>query len=1113
MECPSCHSEMPDDSRFCEACGAALPVRCASCGRPNRPDAKFCAECGEKLSAATPETTAKPVMAPAAPAFQAAGSAERRHLTVMFVDLVGSTALSARLDPEDMREMIGAYHRCCTEQITKAGGFVAKYMGDGVLVYFGYPQAHEDDAERAVRAALALTEAVPKLPATHGAVLQVRIGISTGLVVVGDLIGEGDAQERGVVGEAPNLAARLQALAEPGQVVISHGTRRLTGGLFDYRDLGRVALKGVSSPVQAWQILGASGVESRFEAQRGTSLTPLVGREEELELLLRRWQRAKVGDGSVVLVSGEPGIGKSRIIHALLERLGAESYTRMRQFCSPYHQNSALFPTISHFERAAGFRRDDTDEHRLEKLEGMLARATNELGAAAPLLANLLSIQTGNRYPPLELSPQKRKEKTLKALMAQLEGLAARQPVIMVYEDAQWIDPTSLELLDLTVDRVPSLPVLLIITFRPEFTPPWVGRPNVTMLSLTRLTPRQRAEMIMRITSGKALPQEITAQIIERTDGVPLFVEELTKAVVEIGMVADAGDRYSVTGPSSPLAIPATLQASLLARLDRLAPVREVVQIGAAIGRQFSHELITAVARMPARQLDDALDQLVAAELIYRRGTPPDAEYTFKHALVQDAAYSTLLRSRRQQIHGRITATLERQFREIVDTQPELLARHCAEAGLAAQAIEYYTAAAARAAAASNGAEAMGHLTKGLALVEMLPSSAQHSCELRLQIALGASIIGLKGYGAPEVETTFARARELCADLGDSTELFHSLAGLRAYHLVRARLNVASDFCQQLSELASRLDDPKLKLSVHHIETVNSFYTGHLTDVPHHCEHALALYDPQRRSKRGISVADVAVESLCHCAHALWALGYPDRASEKMAAATALTRRTGNLFSLCIAMHFETYLYLKRREPELTAEPIKVLSTVAKEHGFAFWSIHALIWECWHAICVKGERNPDDLELLRKALAEVRVQGSDLVHPFWSTMLVRCLAARGETAEAVELLDNAIAEVVRVGSVVWEPEFLCLVGDLLRSHDAGMRERTERSYYLAMEAAQHQSAKMWELRASTSLARLWRDQGKRTEARDLLAPIYGWFTEGFDTPDLKEAKTLLDELA
>jgi class 3 adenylate cyclase len=507
-------------------------------------------------------------------------TAERRQITVMFSDLVGSTALSVRMDPEDLREVISVYQKCAAEIVHRFGGFVAQYLGDGVLVYFGYPQAHEDDAERAVRAALELIAAVGGLQTR--ASLQTRVGIATGLVVVGNPLGAGDARERGISGETPNLAARLQALAEPGKVVIASTTRRLTGGLFEYRDLGAVALKGFAEKVPAWEVLGASAAESRFEALRA-STTPLVGREEELELLLRRWEQTKRGDGCVVLVSGEPGIGKSRIAQALLQQLSGEPLTRMRYFCSPHHQDSALYPIITQLERAAGFRRDDTVEQRLDKLEAVLAQATNDLVNVVPLLADLLSIPIGERYLPLNLSPQKRKERTLHAQLAQVQGLAARQPVLMLFEDVHWSDPTTRESLDLLIDCVPTLRVLAILTFRPEFAPPWIGRSHVTLLSLNRLPPRQRAEMITQVVGCKALPKEIADQIIDRTDGVPLFIEEMTKAVVESGVLVDAGDRYAVKGPIAPLAIPTTLQASLLARLDRLAPTRDVVQIGAVL--------------------------------------------------------------------------------------------------------------------------------------------------------------------------------------------------------------------------------------------------------------------------------------------------------------------------------------------------------------------------------------------------------------------------------------------------------------------------------------------------------------------------------------------------
>jgi class 3 adenylate cyclase len=539
------------------------------------------------------------------PKGSASSSAERRQLTVMFCDLVGSTPLSAQLDPEDLREVISAYHRAVAEVVAGFDGFVAKYMGDGILVYFGYPRAHEDDAERTIRAGLDVVDAVGRLD-VKSVNLQARVGIATGLVVVGDLIGEGSAQEQSVVGETPNLAARLQGLAEPDAVVIAAGTRRLVGDLFEYRDLGVVEVKGIAAPVPAWQVLRPSVVASRFEALRGSALTRLIGRDEEIDLLLRRWARAKVGDGQVVLISGEPGLGKSRIAAALEERLQAEPHLRLRYFCSPYHQDSALHPFIGQLGRAAGFTRDDMPAAKLEKLEALLARA------AAPdedvaFLADLLSVPASDRHPLPNLSPQRKKERTIEALMRQLEGLAARKPVVMVFEDAHWIDPTSRELLDLTIERVRSLPVLLIVTFRPEFQPPWTGQPQVSMLALNRLGRRDRTALVEQIAGGKALPDEVVAQIADRTDGVPLFAEELTKSVLESGLLREEADRYVLVDALQPFAIPTTLHASLLARLDRLASVRLVAQIGAAIGREFSYPLLHAVSRLPEDELQTAL--------------------------------------------------------------------------------------------------------------------------------------------------------------------------------------------------------------------------------------------------------------------------------------------------------------------------------------------------------------------------------------------------------------------------------------------------------------------------------------------------------------------------
>jgi class 3 adenylate cyclase/predicted ATPase len=1038
----------------------------------------------------------------------AAPTVERRQLTVMFCDLVGSTALSARLDPEDLREVIAAYHRSVTDTVAGFDGFVAKYMGDGVLIYFGYPRAHEDDAERAVRVGLGLIDAVGRLDV--GSVeLQARVGIATGLVVVGDLIGEGSAQEQSVVGETPNLAARLQALAEPNAVVIASGTRRLLGDLFEYRDLGAIEVKGIAAPVPAWQVLRPSAVASRFEALRGSALTRLVGRDQDIDLLLRQWARAKMGEGQVVLVSGEPGLGKSRLTVALEERLHTEPHLRLRYFCSPYHQDSALFPFIDQLGRAAGFARDDPPAAKLEKLEALLARAAPP-DEEVPFLADLLSLPPSERHPLPNLSPQRKKERTLEALIRQLEGLARQQPVVIVFEDAHWIDPTSQELLDLTVEHLRNLPALLIVTFRPEFQPPWTGQPHVNMLVVNRLDRRDRTTLVRQIAGGKPLPDEVIDQIADRTDGVPLFVEELTKSVLESGLLREETDRYVLDRALPPFAIPTSLHDSLLARLDRLASVRLVAQIGAAIGREFSHTLLRAVSRLPEAELQSALDRLVASELVSQRGVPPDTVYAFKHALVQDAAHGSLLRSSRQQLHARIAEVLAAHSPEFMDSQPELFAQHYAEAGLVEKSVAYWQRAGRRSTTRSAMAEAAAQLQKGLNQLALLPENSERQRkELEFRSALGVVLSTVKGFGAPETGRAYARARELWEQLGSPAEFLQIPYGQSRHHAYRGELDLALCFDEDLLRLSRQRNDSGGLVLGHTSSGRNLMFAGRFASSRTHLEEVLALYDPSSHRSLVHQVGFNAHNySQALLGNVLLCLGFPAQASALSNAAVSGARRLVHPPSLAASLTIGALLLSLVRDHAALDERADELIAVATEQGFPQWRAQGTIYRGW--VRVKNGDVTEGISLLRSGSATYRATGAEQWMPYYIALLAGACEIAGQVEEAATQLDNALQIVERRGDRCLAAELNRQKGQMLLRQ--GHTEAAEELYHKALSIAREQEAKLWELRAAMSFARLRRDQGRHTEARDLLAPVYGWFTEGFGTPDLKEAKALLDEL-
>jgi class 3 adenylate cyclase/predicted ATPase len=1058
---------------------------------------------------------AEPIAAAEVPAPEpAAGSAaERRQLTVMFCDLAGSTALSARLDPEELREVFAAYHRAVAAVVRRFDGLVAKYMGDGVLAYFGYPRAHEDDAERAVRAGLDIVAAVGELdpPAAIGK-LEVRIGIATGLVVVGDLIGEGEAQERGVVGETPNLAARLQALAEPGTVVVPAATRRLIGDLFRLRGLGRHALKGLAEPVEAWVVEGVSASEGRFEAVRGGPLTAFVGRELELGLLLERWKLAQDGEGQVVLLSGEPGIGKSRILRELRERLEADHATRLRFHCSPYYVNSAFYPVIDNYERTLRLAPDETPEQKLDKLEALVVGQYGRPREDVRFIATMLSIPCEERYGAVAMTPQKFKDETLRALVDTTEAIARRQPTVMLFEDIHWADPTTLETMDLLIHRVGNIPLLIVLTHRPEFVSRWPHYGHLTTLTLSKLTRSQSSAMVARLAGGKPLPADLLDQILAKTDGVPLFVEELTKSILESPDMKDAGNRWEYAERAGALAIPLTLRDSLMARLDRFAPVREVAQIGAAIGREFNWELIAAVAPHPRPELDQALAQLTASGLAFQQGTPPDAVYTFKHALVQDAAYDSLLKARRQELHGKIATAIEERSPQIEVTEPELLAHHYTEAKQPEKAIPLWRKAGSLALGRMALTEAIAHLNKGLQLVIALPDSAERdNSELNLRTLLGIAWMALKGWAAQEVWDALHPALALANSLRRNDALLPILWGLFIYVLCRGRVAESLRWVTQAMKAAETFGDPDLLIVAHHNAVAAYFWLGNPIKVREHTDRVLALYSEERQHLTDVLNNDPETMGLVCSSISTWELGYPEQAVRAIGAAHDHARRRRHPFDLAWALTVGAMVFDYLREPDEMLKRVAEADRMGRENSLPF------VTECLVPIysgmaLIRRGQVAEGMASLERGRALWEQSGGRVSNPYLKSVLAEGMAQVGDLAGALDLIDEVITQIERPGCEErhYYAEALRIKGWLLSLK--GDAAGAERSYLASLDWARQQQAKSWGLRTATSYARLIRDQGRVGEAYDLLAPIYAWFIEGFATKDLKEAKALLDEL-
>jgi class 3 adenylate cyclase/predicted ATPase len=1125
MRCPSCGFDNPEDMKFCGECGIPLQQRCPQCGFDNPARFKFCGACGTALielphgSQSTPvdhqqdgrESQTPRVTPPAVGRPRPEG--ERRQLTVLFCDLVDSTALATQLDPEELREVVRAYQSVCAEVIQRFEGYIAQYLGDGLLVYFGYPQAHEDDGQRAVHAALGMVEAMgqlnQRLSQEGGVQLAMRIGIHTGLVVVGEM-GGGGRQEQLALGETPNVAARLQGLAAPDTVLISAATQRLVQGLFTCQDLGLHTLRGVVTPMQVFHVLRESEAQSRLDVAVSRGLTPLVGREQEVRLLLERWAQVKDGHGQIVLLSGEAGIGKSRLVEVVKERVAGELHTRFEWRGSPYYQQSPLYPVIVHLHRLLRWHQEESPHERLRKLERVMRQSGFSLPDMVPLFASLLALPLPDSYPSLALTPERQKQKILEALLVWLRREVERQRVLLIIEDLHWLDASSMEFLNLLVDQAATTHLFMLLTFRPTFRPPWPQHPHLTHLTLSRLPRHQAALLIEQVAGGKTLPAEVHQQLLTRTDGVPLFVEELTKMVLESGLLRETPDCYELTGPLPALAIPTTLQDSLMARLDRLGTGKLVAQLGATIGRRFSYELLQAVSPVAEATLQQGLGRLVEAELLYQRGLPPEASYLFKHALIQETALQSLLRHTRQQYHQQIAQVLAERFPETGETQPELLAQHYTEAGLAAQAVPYWQRAGQRAIERSANIEAISHLTKGLEVLKTLPETPErHQQELTLQLALGAALSMLKGFTATETEQAYNSARQLCQQVGDSPQRFAALAGLLRFYRSRTELKTAQELGEQLLKLAQSMQVPAFLLDAYCEQGTNLWHAGKFASALSHLEQGIAHYNPQKHPSRISSYSHAELLCFSSAGRSAWFLGYPDQALGRNQEALALARQSPHPYSLATALHLASTLHVWRREAQLVQELAEATIVLSREHGFIRWLGGGLIRKGW-AVATLGSAE-EGIAQIRQGIATWREIGTKQAELQHLAMLAEAYKTGGQIEAGFSALAEALAIMHTSEERYYEAEVYRLRGELLLEEGKKFKA-AEESFLQALAVARQQGAKSLELRAVMSLCRLWQKRDMRAQAHQMLTEIYRWFTEGFNTLDLQEAKALLDTL-
>jgi class 3 adenylate cyclase/predicted ATPase len=1173
MQCPNCNYENRPDRRFCTECGARLSVACPACGAPTEAGEKFCGVCGAQLvgTRQTAVGSSDPPLTTNNLTTNNLPEGERRHLTVLFCDLVGSTEIASQLDPEEWSDIAARYQRTAAEAVQRFGGHVAKYLGDGLVVYFGYPQAHDDDPERAVRAGLAIVDAVRALPLAPSLVrkensessplprgttggsspdtqhattrLHVRVGMHTGSVV----ISQGGGTDVEIFGDTPNIAARVQSIAQADAVFITGSTQRLVAGIFVVEELGAHTLKGVPEPVPLYRVLQPSGVRSRLDVA-GHRFTPFVGRDLELGVLLDRWERVEERDGQSVVISGEAGVGKSRLMHTLRERLTDAPHTWLECRCTPFTEHSAFRPVIELVEQGLTFTTADAPADKIRKLEVGLGRAGFGLAETVPLFADFLSVPLAGGYVPLPVNPDVQRKKTVEALVRWTLALGGLQPVLLLVEDLHWCDPSSLELFGRLIEQSRTTRLMMLCTARPEFQPPWPARTHLTLMQLNRLTKRQSRQMVAALSPERALPAAVVEAVVTRADGIPLYLEELARMVLDSGMLQEREGRYELSGSLDDLAIPATLQDSLMARLDRLSAAKDVAQRAAVLGREFAYELLAAIAGIEEPALRQGLGQLVEAELLFQRGEPPEATYTFKHALVQEAAYESLLKRTRQQLHGRVVDVLAGQFPERAESEPELVARHAEAAGRIDDAIRYYDRAGDQAQARSAHAEAIGQLRKAIALQGTRPAGAERDArELSLQLALGGSLIAARGYAHPETAAAYERAAALGAAVGDAARLGVAHAALAICYYNRAEVERGRALAADVLAAAEARGDCDQAFLGHSSVAFQEHFQGRFASSLAHCERAIALYDPvHHHAHVRVLGNDQGVAQQGFAAWNLWFVGAPDTALARVREAVALARRLAHPFTLAFALFFEAHLHVLRQDIAAQRERAAELIALSEAQSFPLW---LGLGRVYHAAARVTQGDPSALAEIMEGLALVAETGTQLGAPGIFAVLAEAQRAAGQFAEAQSTVATALAIAAQTGQPFFDADLYRLRAEIVLDQarqvapgfprplgegqgegsvatrvnrsphpsplpeGEGAEAEAEACFHRALAIAREQGARSFELRAATSLARLWRDQGQRREARDLLAPIYAWFTEGFDTRDLQDAKALLDNLA